>query len=284
MPIRISYQPIQPVVNAAAARPPLVRRAINIVGKSTEPLTATGFPRLGFHFGARPRIVCGLDDDIETAPYADLVGQASRHAAYDTGDGLIDSFVVEISPFALNALLKTDDASIITDRRIPLESLVGPSIRGLHDRLAAATNEQRVSIISHWINRQVEGSAQAVDLSQAAISLINASQGTIAIGDLSLHLGVSRRWVEKKFLREVGLTPKQYARIVRCQAATRALDTGEGLSVLSTALGYTDQPHMTREFKNLLGMSPRGVICSRYHNRFQPQTPAEFAFLQDCEK
>ena len=80
----------------------------------------------------------------------------------------------------------------------------------------------------------------------------------IAIDNLSLRLGVSRRWVEKKFLREVGLTPKQYARIVRCQAAAFALNSGEDLSILSTAHGYTDQPHMTREFKSLLGMSPGG--------------------------
>lgn len=266
---KFTYQPIHSVASVAETSPPFVHRAVSIVGRSTEPLTATGFPRLGFHFGARPKTVCGLDEGIETAPYADLIGQASRHAAYDTGDGFIDSFVVEISPFTLKTLLQTDDASIMTDRRIPLESLVGPSVRNLHDHLAAATNEQRVRIISHWIGRQLTRDAQAAGLSQAAISLINAAQGTIAIGDLSLHLGVSRRWVEKKFLREVGLTPKQYARIVRCQAATRALDTGEDLSVLSAAHGYADQPHMTREFRCLLGMSPRGVICNQYHSRFQ---------------
>ena len=227
MPNKVTCQPIHPVMNFAEAMLPFVRRAVSIVGRSTEPLTATGFPRLGFHFGARPRTVCGLDEDIETAPYADLIGQASRHAAYDTGDGFIDSFVVEISPFALTVLLKTDDVSIMTDRRTPLESLVGSSVRSLHDHLAAAANEQRVRIISHWLNQQLAGATQAGDLSQMTISLINASKGTVAIGDLSLHLGVSRRWVEKKFLREVGLTPKQYSRIVRCQAAASALDNGE---------------------------------------------------------
>ena len=268
MPNKVSYQPIHPVENVASFKPSAVRRAISIVGRSREPLTATGFPRLGFHFGARPKTVCGLDADIETAPYADLIGQASRHAAYDTGDGFIDSLVVEISPFTLKALLKTDDASILTNRRVPLESAFGPAIRDLHANMAAATNEQRVSIVSQWIDRQLAGAEQTAGLTQAVLSLINASRGTIAIGDLSLHLGVSRRWVEKKFLREVGLTPKQYARIVRCQAAALALNTGEDLSILSTAHGYTDQPHMTREFRSLLGMSPRGVIGNQYHNRF----------------
>jgi AraC-like DNA-binding protein len=269
MPNNVSYQPIHPVVNVPTVMPPFVHRAIGIVARSSEPLTATGFPRLGFHFGARPRTVCGLDADIETAPYADLIGQASRHAAYDTGDGFIDSFVVEISPFALKALLKTDDASLLTDRRIPLESLFGPAVRNLHDHLAAATNNQRVSIISHWIDRQIADTARAIGLSQAVISLIDASGGIITISDLSSRLGVSRRWVEKKFLREVGLKPKQYARIVRCQAAARALNSRDNLSTLSITHGYADQPHMTREFKSLLGMSPGGVIRNQYHNRFQ---------------
>lgn len=266
---KISHEPIRPVLNVAANWGPFVHRAISIVGESSEPLTATGFPRFGFHFGARPKTVCGLDKDIKTAPFADLIGQASRHAAYDTGDGFIDSFVVEISPFVLTALLKTDDASIMTDRRIPLESLFGSDIRNLHERLAAATNEHRVFIVSGWIEDQLTDGVQAVGLSQAVMALIDDSHGAIAIRDLSLHFGVSRRWVEKKFLREVGLTPKQYARIVRCQAAARALDSGENLSILSTAHGYTDQPHMTREFKSLLGMSPRTVVSNRYHNRFQ---------------
>src|SRR5262249_61331708 len=48
--------------------------------------------------------------------------------------------------------------------------------------------------------------------------------GLLSIDDAADATGLSRRQLERLFLRDVGLTPKQLARIVRFQRARRVLD------------------------------------------------------------
>lgn len=56
----------------------------------------------------------------------------------------------------------------------------------------------------------------------------------------------------------MGLTPKHYFRIRRFDEVTRRLD-----------LGYSDQAHLTREFRELAGITPgqyRGRPDSPFHH------------------
>src|SRR6185436_1405716 len=68
--------------------------------------------------------------------------------------------------------------------------------------------------------------------------------------------GVSLRQLERRFLADVGLTPKTFARIVRLQAALGRITAGEPLADVAHRCGYYDQPHMTRDFSRLAEISP----------------------------
>ena len=68
--------------------------------------------------------------------------------------------------------------------------------------------------------------------------------------------GLSLRHLERRFLADVGITPKTFARLVRLQAALGRIASGERLADVAHACGYYDQPHMTRDFSRLAEMSP----------------------------
>jgi AraC-like DNA-binding protein len=59
-----------------------------------------------------------------------------------------------------------------------------------------------------------------------------------------------------------GYGPKAFARIVRLERATQAIRDGQvsgaGVSWARLAIecGYTDQPHLVREFRALTGLTP----------------------------
>ncbi|WP_443192724.1 helix-turn-helix domain-containing protein [Microbacterium sp. Clip185] len=56
-----------------------------------------------------------------------------------------------------------------------------------------------------------------------------------------------------------------YATLVRIQRARRAqqlLQTGHALADATAAAGYADQPHLTREFRRLVGASPAQFASS----------------------
>ena len=80
-------------------------------------------------------------------------------------------------------------------------------------------------------------------------------EGDITVADLAEHVGVSQRQLERLFRAHSGLTPKQYCRILRLQHLSTYLDEHPDTSLAQLALrcGYSDQAHMAREYKRMMG-------------------------------
>jgi transcriptional regulator GlxA family with amidase domain len=69
--------------------------------------------------------------------------------------------------------------------------------------------------------------------------------------------GMSTRSFQTRFLGCVGLTPKEFTRLMRLQATLRALDeTDTGISELALDQGFADQAHATRDLRRVTGLTP----------------------------
>ena len=255
-----------PIERLDTSAHPLIERAFTMRTPTNEPVTSIGRPRLGFHFGERPKYLEGLDAPDDTPPQADLIGQASRFARYNSGSGDIDTFVAELDPSLLPALTKSSNAQAFTDRRIDLDDLFGRDAADLYDQLSGQSGTERVNTLSRWLMKRI-GDYPEPGLTDALRNEIDTSLGMISIDNLADRHGVSRRWVEKLFSRKIGLSPKVYARIVRCQAAVAAMRSNTRQSEPFLEVGYFDQSHMIKEFKKLLGMTPTMVLKRQYHLR-----------------
>ena len=67
-----------------------------------------------------------------------------------------------------------------------------------------------------------------------------------------------------RFRREVGTTPKAFARLLRFRHAYDTLisaPTTTSLATLAADCGYADQPHFTREFRSFAGCTPTELIA-----------------------
>lgn len=71
-------------------------------------------------------------------------------------------------------------------------------------------------------------------------------------------LDVGRRTLSTGFRRHFGLGLKQYDRIGRFERAVARVrnPTGESLAAIAATTGYSDQAHMTRDFRDLSGRTP----------------------------
>ena len=72
---------------------------------------------------------------------------------------------------------------------------------------------------------------------------------------LILSFGPSRGHLVERLRREVGLSPKRFARIARIGSAINPLSTTSPAAI-AVECGYADQSHLTHEFGELAGMPP----------------------------
>jgi AraC-like DNA-binding protein len=83
-------------------------------------------------------------------------------------------------------------------------------------------------------------------------------QGMVKIEALAHKFRVSRRWLEKQFERQVGLTPKVFVRLTRFRNVLRqvtALPQQDWGDIVG-AFGYYDQSHLIRDFRDFVGVTP----------------------------
>ncbi len=76
---------------------------------------------------------------------------------------------------------------------------------------------------------------------------------------------LSRRQIERRFRDAFGMSPSRLRRIERFRRASRQLvvEPGASLARLAAACGFSDQAHMTREFRALAGVPPTGYVTKR---------------------
>ena len=69
----------------------------------------------------------------------------------------------------------------------------------------------------------------------------------------------SRRSVQLHFKHTTGITQKDFQLIRRAQEAVRRLKDGENAAAVAVDLGYTDQPHMIKSIKKIMGALPSNL-------------------------
>ena len=79
----------------------------------------------------------------------------------------------------------------------------------------------------------------------------------ISMAKMAQMAGLSSTHFNRRFLQILRMTPMQYLRTVRIQAAQRLLTTSsKSLITIADEVGYTDQSHLTRRFREATGMTP----------------------------
>jgi AraC-like DNA-binding protein len=74
--------------------------------------------------------------------------------------------------------------------------------------------------------------------------------------DLATLAGLSRFHLLRVFHRETGLPPHEYLTQLRIERAKHLLASGVAISNVAVAVGFSDQSHLTRRFKGLVGVTP----------------------------
>ena len=106
----------------------------------------------------------------------------------------------------------------------------------------------------------------------------------VMLEELAQKAGMSRFALVRAFAREIGIPPHTYQIHLRVQRARELIAGGSSLSEVSLEVGFTDQSHLNRHFKRLIGITPglyaRSLVGDSAPPRMDPRIPF-FAAITD---
>lgn len=198
-------------------------------------------------------------------------------------NGTMAGIQINVSPFASRALFALTAAEL-THRTVGLGAVSRPLAAELHDRVnAAATWAERFAAIDAVLLRVLSDDASPRPEVGRAWAQIVRSRGRVPVGTLAEEVGWSRRHLSARFRAELGIGPKEAARVIRFdrarrmiagnagstgrdESAGRADGAGNGasptLAEVAAACGYADQSHLDRDFAAFAGTSPTAWLRS----------------------
>ena len=107
---------------------------------------------------------------------------------------------------------------------------------------------------NHVSARFLSRPQQAIDRARDYIRAHYAEN--ISLDTLSNIAGISPYHLARMFQRQVGLPPHSYLTHVRVEHAKTMLGADIPLAEVALAVGFTDQSHLTRRFKRIVGVTP----------------------------
>jgi AraC-like DNA-binding protein len=138
--------------------------------------------------------------------------------------------------------------STITDRSVDAGKVFGPDLPDPLD----------VENVEGFLRSCLREPAPRAEEAAGIVAKIAAKPAITRVEALACDLGMSIRQLQRLFAEYVGIGPKWVIRRYRLHEVTERLAKGAEIDWASLAaeLGYADQAHFVRDFKEMFGESP----------------------------
>jgi len=150
----------------------------------------------------------------------------------------------------------------LTDRDYEAYSVLGGFIANVRERMGNERSfAERVRLVDELLLHQSLRSPR-FDGSAAAHRIIQAG-GRVELAPLANSAGLGIRQLERRFIQQVGMRPKLFARIARFEAAleSKARFITRWWTDVAHDFGYYDQMHMIHDFAELTGGTPTETLA-----------------------
>lgn len=186
--------------------------------------------------------------------------QQVRHA------GVNDCIEIRLPPLALYALFGGAVAESNREAVNLLDVAPHETTRLLDHLRAARPWNERLAAVDRFLAREFCESKRRIPGELAwAWDAMDRSYGQTSIRALAARIGWSDRHFTKQFRAYFGVAPKAAARRLRFSHAFHMIsDTTGELGAIAASAGFSDQSHMTREFQEFAGSSPRALRMARF--------------------
>lgn len=209
-----------------------------------------GYAEITFHFGSSCSII--IDKGFEALPSPFMVGLLNKPVHFYAKDRL-EVIGIRCYPWTVFSLLgiqsNQKDINTFTHAIAHLQ-------QPLAEHLKVDNIDEAINIISEFL---LSTHQKATDntIQKAGTALHNA-KGNLPVSNIADTAHTTVRTLERKFRESSGHTVKAVSALLRFEQARNQLwlNPETQLAALAYDLGYTDQSHLSREFKKYSGTTP----------------------------
>lgn len=222
--------------------------------KTVLPFFADGFPGILFH----------ESDGLIVSPHNKkmpslfLYGQTIKPVELIIS-GNFTIIVFQLYPFVLKSLFQVEPQSL-NDDCYDLGLLKNNLGHETSKQLYSARNlKLRIEIITSLLNSLFLSKQEKLDLPIArAIQTIVNKKGKLTIKEVYSNLHLTERTFERRFYRSVGVSAKQFSKMIQFQQSLEQLGENDynRLTDIVYANGFADQSHFIKVFKAFTGKTP----------------------------
>ena len=207
------------------------------------------------HLGDRYRVV--EERGSWVCPETCLTGLQLQHLVVEAPPVRTKVLGIRLTPAGAYAILARpmDEIAGLT---VDLEDVAGRAGAELAARCQdAVTLEDCARAALDWVEQRLAAGSRLTPAVGWMLGQIRCQNGAVSIGQLREQTGWSKTRLTSAFAEEIGITPKQYARIVRFNRAMKLVHAEDSaFADIAATAGYYDQPHLNAEFRELSGFTP----------------------------
>jgi len=198
----------------------------------------------------------GLEGQVEAI--WSLTGHAGEESQRILPDGCAELILNFADPVVQETRGPAQQPALM-DRSVPLEDVAKNASRRLAPVFDAIDSATRARLVTEALEDSIE--AEHTPVGASADAIVRA-WGMIPVGVLATGAGIGMRQLERRFLDEVGVTPKRLARISRFQRVFQAMEQSSvGWTQVAMDCGYYDSSHLVRDFHEFAGGPPSRALA-----------------------
>jgi AraC-like DNA-binding protein len=216
---------------------------------------------LEFYLADPYRVVGFGDGAVRRVAPAVVVGPHTRRIDDLVLQGTIRVFTIHFQPWGFHRVFGVAMREL-ADRALAAEDVLGSGVHLLHEQLHGAPDDgARVAAAEAFLRRWLSAAPAHHPVARAAAHIV-AAHGACDVAAVARRVHMGTRQLERRFLEEVGVSPKMLGRLARLQHALRLrrAHPEASWSRIAAEAGYADQAHMGKDFRALAGEAPSRFV------------------------
>lgn len=220
-----------------------------------------GFPVLVFLQSRTDKvIVSGAGSSFEIkAAWASAGAVKNVYVGYN--ETMEQVFVVRFHPGAFYQLFGLDAQYFRNNPVAPFEAIAQNNSFNLEEFYDCMSIEDKVSFVDTYVQNAAQKS-NTPDVLSKTLDYIHRIKGNSTVKNLSDDAGVNYKWLERSFVKNIGLLPKEYIQLQRFIHAYLELVDTKNVDLMRVAVsnGYYDANHFLKDFKGYTGKTPMAYL------------------------